>query len=325
LTRDFIGNTPIRRCDYLSSIYNTNIFIKEEFHNPGMSSKDRPALFMIEDAIRKGKIKPGGTFVEASSGNTGYGLAMIAKEMGYTAKIFVSKSCSLEKIEMLKSVGAKVEMCDNSNGLHDFYSTQFKAQSYAANNVNSYFTNQYYNSSNIRAHYKTTAPEIWEQMKGKVTHFIAGIGTGGTISGVGRFFKEKNSKVKIWGVEPIGSILSHFLTHRTLPEEYRSIEPIEGIGRTFIPGSLDINCVDKIFQIGLSDSKSAAQEYKNITGFLVGFSSAAIIGTLKKHINDLAFGPTDNVVLLFPDHGSRYLSKLYSKNSIANEKSKIIC
>ncbi|WP_196941433.1 PLP-dependent cysteine synthase family protein [Sphingobacterium pedocola] len=325
MTRDFIGNTPIRRCHYLSSQYNTNIFIKEEFHNPGMSSKDRPALFMIEEAIRNGKIKPGGTFVEASSGNTGYGLAMIAREMGYTSKIFVSKSCSLEKVEILKSVGAEVEICDNSNGLHDFYSTQFKAQSYAANNTNSYFTNQYYNSSNIKAHYRTTAPEIWNQMKGEVTHFIAGIGTGGTISGVGRFFKEKNINVKIWGVEPIGSILSHFLAHGTLPEEYKTLEPIEGIGRTFIPGSLDINSVDKIFQIGILDSESAAQEYKNKTGFLAGFSSAAIIATLKKHINDLALKPTDSIVLLFPDHGSRYLSKLYSKSNIVNEKSKINC
>ncbi|WP_169305730.1 PLP-dependent cysteine synthase family protein [Sphingobacterium alkalisoli] len=324
MTSDFIGNTPIRRCDYLSSKYNTNIFIKEEFHNPGMSSKDRPALFMIEEAIRKGKIEPGGTFVEASSGNTGYGLAMIAREMGYASKIFVSKSCSSEKVEILKSVGAAVEICENSNGLHDFYSTQFRAQSYAANNSNCYFTNQYYNSSNIKAHYKTTGPEIWQQMKGEVTHFIAGIGTGGTISGVGRFLKEKNKNINIWGLEPTGSILSHFLTYRTLPTEYEKFEPIEGIGRTFIPGSLDINCVDKIFQIGIADSKSAAQEYKNATGFLIGFSSAALVAMLEAHINSLAFKQTDIIVVLFPDHGSRYMSKLYSKNEIVNEKSKVI-
>lgn len=324
MIRDFIGNTPIRRCDYLSKAYNTNIYIKEEFHNPGMSSKDRPALYMIDEAIQSRKIKSGGTFVEASSGNTGLGVAMIAKEMGYKSKIFVSKTCSAEKIDILISAGAEVEICDNSNGLHDFYSTQFRAQAYAANNANTYFTNQYYNSSNIKAHYRTTGPEIWKQMNGQVTHFIAGIGTGGTISGVGRYLKEKNKSVQIYGVEPVGSVLAYFLKHRILPEQPEPLEPIEGIGRTFIPGSLDINSVDEIFQIGISESQIAACDYKNNTGFLTGFSSAAVLATLERYENNLQLKDTDRIVILFPDHGSRYLTKLYKNHDRITKKNKIV-
>ncbi|MDR3006915.1 MAG: cysteine synthase family protein [Sphingobacterium sp.] len=317
--RDLIGNTPLRRCSYLSSKFDTNVFIKEEYCNPGMSSKDRVALYMIEDAINFKKIKPGGTFVEASSGNTGYGIALLSREMGYKSKIFVSKSCSGEKIELLKSAGADVEICENSNGLSDFFSTQFLAQSYASNNYNTYFTNQYYNSSNIRAHYKTTGPEIWSQMFGSITHFIAGIGTGGTISGIGRYLKEKDEKISVLGVEPYGSILSHFLEYGKLPVLNRQLDPIEGIGRTFVPGTLDIKYVDKIYQIGVSESRTAAHKYKDKTGFIAGFSSAAILAMVEYYWKELMFKKSDNVVLLFPDHGSRYFSKLY-RNIAGYEK-----
>lgn len=309
----FIGNTPIRKCDFLSKKYNCSIAIKEEFHNPGMSSKDRPAYYMITEAIKNKKIRPGGTFVEASSGNTGLGIALIAQQLGYKSKIFVSKSCSTEKINMLKAAGAAVTLCDNSNGLHDFFSTQFLAQSYAANQENAYFTNQYYNSANIKAHYLTTGPEIWNQTQGKVTHFIAGVGTGGTISGVGRFLKEKNPDIKIYGVEPIGSVLSHFLTQHELPLEAQEMDAIEGIGRTFIPGAFDVHAVDQIFQVGSRESQAMAQDYRQQAGFLTGYSSAAVLAALDEYIYDLHLADDDLLVLFFPDHGSRYLSKLYSE------------
>jgi len=311
LISKFIGNTPLRYCDALSTRYHTNIFIKEEFHNLGMSAKDRPALFMIKDAIAKKKIKPGGFFVEASSGNTGLGISLIAKKLGYHAKIFVSQSCSAEKIELLLKAGAEIEICENSNGLHDFNSTQFRAQSFAATHPNTYFTNQYYNTQNIRAHYKTTAPEIWEQTAGTITHFIAGVGTGGTISGVGRFLKEQRSGIKVWGIEPNGSILSHFLRYRTLPTNTVPFDSIEGIGRNFVPGSFDAAAIDHIFQVNYQETRHMAMEYYAQTGIMTGFSSAAVIASLDSYVSKMCFKPTDKVVLFFPDHGSRYISKLY--------------
>lgn len=307
-----IGNTPLRKCTYLSAHFNTNVYIKEEFYNLGQSSKDRPAFFMIQDAIAKNKLTKGGTFVEASSGNTGLGITVIANQLGYKAKIFVSKSCSEEKIKALESAGASIEICENSNGLHDFYSTQFRAQSYAATHENAYFTNQYYNTQNIRSHYKTTGPELWEQTNQKITHFITGIGTGGTISGVGRYLKEKNNDIRIWGVEPNGSVLQSFLKHRLVPQITKPFDSIEGIGRNFIPGSFDADYVDRIFQIGKEETKDVAIDYLKQTDILVGFSSAAVIATLEKNHTSMQFKPTDQVVLLFPDHGSRYRSKLYS-------------
>ncbi len=310
----FIGNTPLRHCDALSTRYHTNIFIKEEFHNLGMSAKDRPALFMMEDAIARKKIKPGGIFVEASSGNTGLGITLIAKKLGYRAKIFVSQSCSKEKIDLLIKAGADIEICENSNGLHDFNSTQFRAQSFASMHPNAYFTNQYYNTQNIRAHYKTTGPEIWEQTDGDITHFIAGVGTGGTISGVGRFLKEQHTNINVWGIEPSGSILGHFVKHRTLPTSIVPFDPIEGIGRNFIPGSFDADYVDHIFQVNCQETKRVAKEYYNQTGIRVGFSSAAVMASLDSYIDRMDFAPTDTVVLFFPDHGDRYISKLYNDN-----------
>lgn len=315
MTTTLIGNTPIRRCDFLSELYNTNVFIKEEFHNLGMSAKDRPAFYMIQDAIKNKRIKPGGTFVEASSGNTGLGITLIAKQFGYNAKIFVSKSCSQEKIAILTNAGAEIEICDNSNGLHDFHSTQFRAQSFAATQPNAYFTNQYYNSQNIRAHYKTTGPEIWKQTDGKITHFLSGVGTGGTISGVGSFLKEQRSEICIWGVEPKGSILKHYLYNRTIPEEIRPFDAIEGIGRNFVPGSFDPQHIDEIFQVEQEETKIMAREYREKTGILSGFSSAAVLASLKRYSNEMNLNPTHTVVLFFPDHGSRYVSKLYTETT----------
>lgn len=266
---------------------------------------------MLQDAILNNKIKPGGVFVEASSGNTGLGITILARKLGYQAKIFVSKSCSVEKIGLLENAGAQIEICDNSNGLHDFNSTQFRAQSFAATHPNTYFTNQYYNTQNIRAHYKTTGPEIWTQTAGSVTHFIAGVGTGGTISGVGRYLKEQQPSIKIWGIEPAGSILGHFLKHRTLPRHTTPFDAIEGIGRNFVPGSFDVASVDSIFQVTREEAICRAQEYFAETGILAGFSSAAILASLHKHLDKMSFRSTETVVLLFPDHGDRYLSKLY--------------
>ncbi|MEI5985093.1 MULTISPECIES: PLP-dependent cysteine synthase family protein [Sphingobacterium] len=311
MLREKIGNTALHKHTELSARYGVNIFIKEEYHNPGKSAKDRVALFMMEEAIKQNRLPKGGTFVEASSGNTGISVAMIAKEMGYKSKIFVSQSCSQEKIEVLESYGAEVVVCENSNGLHDFQSTQYLAQAYAANTEDAYFTNQYYNSSNIRAHYKTTGPEIWNQTAGKVSHVLIGMGTGGTISGVGRYLKEMNPSIKVFGVEPNNSVYQHFLIQQKLPEMEVKFDSIEGIGRTFIPGSFDVNTVDRVFQVSLEASKEMAHEFALEFNQLLGYSSAAVLAALDKHIGAMDLKPTDNLVLLFPDYGDRYLEKLY--------------
>jgi len=311
LIKDFIGNTPLRREDYLSKKYGTNILIKEEFYNPGKSSKDRAAWFMVEDAIKRNKIVEGGTFVEASSGNTGISIALIAKELGYRSKIFVSASCSDEKIKLLKSYGAEIERCDNSNGLHVFNSTQYLAQAFCTNNPNTYFTNQYYNSNNIKAHYITTGPEIWQQTNAAVTHVLVGVGTGGSISGIGRYLKERNPGIKIWGVEPKNSVYHLFMDNNPIPEEEVRFDAIEGIGRTFIPGAFDKQVVDHIFQIGKDKSEVIAHQYLEECGDLLGFSSAAVLATLDENLERMNLKETDQVVLFFPDHGSRYINKLY--------------
>ncbi len=312
MIRDFIGKTPLRRDEYLSGKYKTNIFIKEEFYNPGKSSKDRAAWFMVEDAIKQNKIAEGGTFVEASSGNTGISIALIAKELGYKAKIFVSASCSEEKIKLLKAYGAEIVHCDNSNGLHVFNSTQYQAQAYSANNPNTYFTNQYYNSNNIRAHYKTTGPELWEQSQGGITHVLVGVGTGGSISGIGRFLKEQNSDIQVWGIEPLNSVYDLFMNGIEIPDEEVQFDGIEGIGRTFIPGTFDKQVVDRIFQISKEKSIEIAQQYQRECNDLLGFSSAAVLAALDTHLADMQLQETDQVVLFFPDHGNRYINKLYT-------------
>jgi len=316
LNKLLIGNTPLTKSDYLSRKYGCQIFIKEEYYNPGESSKYRVAWYMIQDAIKKGYIHPGGTFVEASSGNTGISLALLAKEKGFKTVIFVTESCSQEKLDILEEYGAKIQLCSNGNGLHDFNSTQYLAQSYAANHPNCYFTNQYYNSANIKAHYQTTGPEIWTQSLGRITHFIAGVGTGGSISGVGRYMKEKNPQVQIWGIEPTGSIYDLFLKYKSIPESEIKFDAIEGIGRTFIPGSFDRNAVDAIFQISQSECKQMAWEYQDVANELLGYSSAAVLAAMDKYVHKMKFSSQDLVVLYFPDYGDRYMHKLYNVKEI---------
>lgn len=306
-----IGHTPLTKSTILSNKYRCQVFIKEDYHNPGMSSKDRAALYMIRDGEIKGFLQPGGTIVEASSGNTGIGLAIVAKELNYQCHIFMSKKGSSEKVTLLKQLGARVTICDNSNGPHDPDSSQSRAKAYADTHANTYFCNQYFSQANADAHYYGTGPEIWEQCPTAPTHILIGVGTGGTISGIGRYFKEHNPQVKILGIDPHGSILTQY--HRTgtihpKPGKYL----IEGIGRNFIPGTLDFSVVDDFIQITDRDAVTAAYAFKRATGFLAGFSSAAVLAALDQASKQQVFAPTDTVVLFFPDHGVRYMSKLYN-------------
>lgn len=305
-----IGNTPLREDRFLSELFGCSVMIKEEFNSPvGMSSKDRVAYYMVKDAAQQNRLKEGDTLVEASSGNTGIGLANMAKMLGLKCRIFVSKSCSEEKIAILHNLGAVVEKCENSNGFSDPISTQSCALRFAQKSNQTYFLNQYDNAANFQAHYETTGPEVWEQSKGEVTHFIAGIGTGGTLSGTAKYLKEKNSVIQMYGVEPLGSVLQDYMRHRVLAEIPKGFEKIDGIGRNFIPGNFHSEFIDHIFQVSRKDAFHRVLDYKNKTGLLCGLSSGAV---LEASIRNLlpSLKTTDKIVMLFPDHGSRYVSKL---------------
>jgi len=315
LIKDNIGNTALEKHEALSRQYGTGIWIKEEFRNPGGSSKDRVAWYMVQDAIQHNKIPEDGIFVEASSGNTGISLALIARELGYQCKIFVSKSTSLEKILMLQRLGAQVEVCLNSNGPLDENSTQFIAKTFADQHPEAYFTNQYYNDANIEAHYQTTGPEIWKQMEGHITHVLIGMGTGGTISGIGKYLKEKNPNIQVWGVEPMNSIYQLIVQEMPIPEDQPKFDPIEGIGRTFIPGSFDPSVVDQVFQVSADKSKKIAHLFSHQNKQLTGYSSAAVLAALDEHADVMNLKSSDRMVLVFPDHGDRYLEKLYSNKA----------
>lgn len=306
-----IGNTPLQLCPHLSRKYGCAVYIKKEYYNCNHTSKDRAAWYMIQDAIERGLLKRGGALVEASSGNTGIGIAQMAKEFGFKCCIFVSKECSDEKLELLHKYQASVTVCDNSNGLSDEYSTQYQAAAFAKDTPNCFFTDQYNNPQNPIAHYETTAPEIWEQSTGNVTHFFAGIGTGGTISGVGKFLKSKNNSVRIYGIEPQGSILSYLKKYGTIPSETRSMEKIDGIGRKFAPRVFDPSVVDHIFQVNRSSALQCAHAYYTAVGTPIGFSSAAVLVGLEQYARQHTIRQDDFMVLLFADHGDRYIHSLY--------------
>ncbi|ERJ57315.1 hypothetical protein M472_00910 [Sphingobacterium paucimobilis HER1398] len=266
---------------------------------------------MIQQAIKSGKLKPGYTIVEASSGNTGIGIAQIAQQLGYPCCIFVTKDCAREKLALLRQLGAQIFICDNSNGIDDLLSSQFQAAHYAANNPSCFFTDQYNNPQNPLAHYLTTGPEIWDQSHGKVSHFFAGIGTGGTISGIGQYLKSKNNTIQICGIEPHGSILQYYKEHGSAPPKTSTMDKIDGIGRRFIPGTFAPNHIDNILQVSRQETISCAHDYYEATGTLLGFSSAAVLVGLEQYLQQDNPHPPQDMVLLFADYGDRYLNSLY--------------
>lgn len=308
--KDLIGGTNLYPVKSLSEAAGCQVYIKADYLNPGMSSKDRPALFMIKEGVRKGFIHSGTTIVEASSGNTAIGLAMICKSYDLKAHFFVSNKCSSEKLEILNLYGADVTICSSSGDMNDSESTLGKAKRFSDSEPKAFFCNQYFNEANANAHFNTTGPEIWEQTGGKVTHFIAGVGTGGTISGVGGFLKSQMASTKVIGADPEGSILyNHFydLDYQNLPEV---VNFIEGIGRRFIPGSLNFDVIDSLVKVSNEEAICEAYAFLDSDSFISGFSSAAVLSAFRKVTPSLK--ESDHVVLFFADHGSRYLSKLYN-------------
>lgn len=303
-----IGQTPLSKSAYLSSVYGCHIYIKEDFCNPGGSSKDRVALNMLESAERDGLISPGDTIVEASSGNTAIGLAQLCRFKGYKCKIFMSASGSTEKAAAIMDAGAEVVRCKTSGGPKDIHSSQYQAADYASTHPNTFFCNQYFNTANNEAHFNTTGPEIWRQSKGRITHFIAGVGTGGTICGVSKYLKSRSDQVQLVGVDPVGSMLSHYFKYKNLDHYQPAPYKIEGIGRNFLPGTLDFSLIDQFCEVSGFESTMAAYEFRAQTGFAPGFSSGAVLAAL----DHLELKPSDHVVLFFADQGDRYCSKLYN-------------
>lgn len=307
-----IGETPLVKLNNITSSFKGKFYAKLESFNPGHSSKDRIALFIIEEAERKGIIKPGDTIIETTSGNTGFSIAMISIIKGYDCILAVSSKSSSDKIDMLKTMGAKVYVCPANVSADDPRSYYEVAKRLNQEIKGSVYINQYFNDLNIEAHYKTTGPEIWTQTQGKITHLIACSGTGGTISGVSKFLKEKNPNIKILGVDAYGSVLKKY--HETKEFDEKEIYPyrIEGLGKNLIPSATNFNLIDKFIKVKDEDSAHTARELAKTEGLFVGYTSGAAVQAVKQFASNNEFKSHDLIVVIFPDHGSRYLSKIYS-------------
>jgi cystathionine beta-synthase len=309
---ELIGNTPLIKIDKITAGLKGNFYAKVEAFNPGHSSKDRIAIHIIEDAEKKGILTPGQTIIETTSGNTGFSIAMIAIIKGYKCILAVSDKSSKDKIDILRSMGAKVYVCPAAVCADHEQSYYSVAKRLHAENPGSVYINQYFNGLNIEAHYKTTGPEIWEQTNGQITHFVCCSGTGGTISGVGRFLKEKNPTIKVLGIDAFGSVLKKY--HETKEFDSTEIYPykIEGLGKNLIPTATDFDIIDQFVKVSDFDAAHAARELTTTEGLFLGYTSGAVIQALREYDKMGVFDEDSVIIALLPDHGSRYLSKIYN-------------
>ena len=307
-----IGNTPLIKLNNITANMKGNYFAKVEAFNPGHSSKDRIALYIIEQAEKKGILKPGSTIVETTSGNTGFSIAMVSILKGYKCILAVSSKSSKDKIDMLRTMGAKVYVCPAHVPADDPRSYYEVAKRLHEETEGSVYINQYFNNLNIEAHYKTTGPEIWNQTKGQITHLVACSGTGGTISGTARFLKEQNPDIKVIGIDAFGSVLKKY--HETREFDKNEIYPyrIEGLGKNLIPEATDFDSIDKFIKVTDDESAHTARELARTEGIFAGYTSGAAMQGLKQLEEDGEFSENSNIVVIFPDHGSRYMSKIYS-------------
>lgn len=307
---DTIGNTPLVKLNKVVSQVPALVLAKVESFNPGNSIKDRIGLKMIDDAEKAGLLKPGGTIIEGTSGNTGMGLALVAIARGYRCIFTTTDKQSKEKMDILRAVGAEVIVCPTNVEADDPRSYYSVARRLSKEIPNAYYPNQYDNLSNRQAHYEGTGPEIWEQTEGKVTHLVVGTGTGGTISGTARYLKEKNPNIKVWSIDTYGSVLKKF--HETGTFDESEIYPYitEGIGEDIIPANIDFSLIDHFEKVTDKDGALMAREITRREGIFVGYSAgSAVAGLIQlRHL----LGPNDVVVVIFHDHGSRYIGKLYN-------------
>ncbi|OIQ29106.1 MAG: cystathionine beta-synthase [Bacteroidetes bacterium MedPE-SWsnd-G2] len=309
---ELIGKTPLIKLNKIAADFDGDFYAKVEAFNPGHSTKDRIALYIIEEAERQGILKPGNTIIETTSGNTGFSLAMVSIIKGYDCVLAVSSKSSADKIDMLKTMGAKVYVCPAHVSADDPRSYYQVAKRLHDEMEGSVYINQYFNQLNTDAHYNSTGPEIWEQTEGEITHLIACSGTGGTISGTAKYLKEQNPNIKVIGVDAFGSVLKKY--HETKEFDENEIYPyrIEGLGKNLIPTATDFDIIDKFIKVSDEESAHTAREIARTEGLFVGYTSGAAMQALKQLEVEGEFKVGDKVVVLFPDHGSRYMSKIYS-------------
>jgi cystathionine beta-synthase len=307
-----MGDTPLVKLNTVASHIKATVLAKVEYFNPGNSIKDRVALKMILDAERKGLIKPGGTIIEGTSGNTGMGLALVAAVRGYRCIFTMPDKQSKEKIDILRAVGAEVVVTPTAVAPDDPRSYYSVAKKLAADIPNSYYPNQYDNLSNQQAHYESTGPEIWEQTEGKITHFVAGMGTCGTMTGVARYLKEKNPDIVTIGIDTYGSVFKKLKeTGEFDPNEIYSYLT-EGIGEDIVPANSDMSLVDFIVKVSDKDSALMARKMSRLEGLFIGWSCGSAVHGGLEFGRDL--GADDVMVIILPDHGTRYLGKIYNDN-----------
>jgi len=303
-----IGHTPLVRLNRIAKDLKPQIYVKAEFMNPGGSVKDRVGMTMIHDAEKRGLLKPGGTIIEGTSGNTGMGLALVAAVRGYKCVFTTTDKQSKEKVDLLKALGAEVIVCPTAVEPEDPRSYYSVAKKLAREIPNSYYPNQYDNPMNPEAHYLTTGPEIWEDSEGKITHFVCGLGTGGTISGAGKYLKEKNPAVKIIGVDPYGSLYYDFVKTGTTIKAKTYV--VEGIGEDFFPTTMNLKILDDIIQVNDEECFVVARRLAKLEGLFTGGSGGGCLSGALRLAKNL--GPSDFLVVLLPDTGMRYLSKVYN-------------
>ena len=305
-----IGRTPLIRLNKITQAIAPTVYAKCEGFNPGQSGKDRIALHMIEDAERTGRLHPGGTLIEATSGNTGFSLAMVAAVKGYKCVLTLTSKVSREKIDCLQAMGAEVIICPKEAKPDDPRSYYKVAERKAREIPNSLYINQNFNTENARAHYLSTGPEIWEQTGGKITALIASAGTGGTLSGTAQYLKEQNPNIRVIGVDAYGSALTKY--HETGKYDEREIYSyeIEGTGKNIIPANCNFELIDKFVKVTDRESALRARDLALMEGIFAGYSSGAGIQALLQIQHE--FTKDDVVVLIFPDHGSKYLGKVFN-------------
>lgn len=302
-----IGRTPLVRLNRVIGDCQAAVYAKCDYLNPGGSVKDRIGIAMIEDAERKGLLKPGGTIVEDTSGNTGIGLALVAAVKGYRAVVTMTDKQSKEKVGALKALGTQVVVCPGDVTPDDPRSLYSMAEKLTRETPQAYHPNQYFNPANPDAHYRTTGPEIWEDSEGQITHFVCGMGTGGTITGIARYLKEKNPNVRVIGVDPVGSLLYEFFHRGTVGKAERY--QVEGIGEDLFPATLDFSVIDDVLQVNDKESFRWARRLARMEGILAGGSAGSALAATMCVVPSLT--AKDFLVVFIPDTGNRYLSKLY--------------
>jgi cystathionine beta-synthase len=305
-----IGKTPLIRLNTVTAHIPGTIYAKVEAFNPGLSAKDRIALHIIERAERLGQLKPGGTVVDATSGNTGFSLAMVCAIKGYRCVLTVTSKISEDKLNNLKAMGAEVILCPQEALPQDDRSYYKMAERMAREIPGAFYANQNYNLDNGDAHYLSTGPEIWEQTQGRVTWLVGAASTGGTLCGSGRFLREQNPGLHIIGVDAYGSVLKKY--HETGVYDQNEIYPyrIEGTGKNILPANMDFDLIDRFVKVTDKDSALRAREIAREEGLMVGYSSGAALQALEQIREELT--EDDVVVLLFSDHGSKYVTKVFS-------------